>query len=255
MNPRQVLGVSNDASMDDIKKAFKKLAVQHHPDKGGDPAKFKEINNAYLALTKGDTHGPNAQPQHHHPGEFHDMFNMFHQFHQFHQNRAFRRMVEVRVSLEDVYKHKEVNIQGQKVHIPAGTPLFSEIRVNDTLVMILKPQKHPVFDIDSHGNLVIKQSISLYEALTGFRKRVKHPSGKMFFLSLADEVISQGFNKVYTGKGIPVGNHQHISNICIVFDVIFPKHIDMKPHKEVLKDIFKANLPEVNPQPSDEKLN
>lgn len=133
MNPRQVLGVSNDASMDDIKKAFKKLAVQHHPDKGGDPAKFKEINNAYLALTKGDT-----QP---HPGEFHDMFNVFHQFHhQFQQNRAFRRMVEVRVSLEDAYKNKEVNIQGQKVNIPAGTPLFSEIRVNDQLVMILKPQ-------------------------------------------------------------------------------------------------------------------
>ena len=106
------------------------------------------------------------------------MFNMFHQFHQFHQNRAFRRMVEVRVSLEDVYKNKEVTIQGQKVNIPAGAPLFSEIRVNDQLVMILKPQKHPVFDLDNHGNLVIKQSISLYESLTGFRKRVNTRRGR-----------------------------------------------------------------------------
>ncbi|MDG0803863.1 DnaJ domain-containing protein, partial [Pectobacterium polaris] len=41
----EVLGVSKGASEDEIKKAFRKLAVKYHPDKaGGDEAKFKEIN-------------------------------------------------------------------------------------------------------------------------------------------------------------------------------------------------------------------
>lgn len=47
----EVLGVSKDASADEIKKAFRKAAVQHHPDKeGGDESKFKEINEAYEVL-------------------------------------------------------------------------------------------------------------------------------------------------------------------------------------------------------------
>ena len=45
------LGVSKNASDDEIKKAFRKLAVKHHPDKdGGDETKFKEINEAYEVL-------------------------------------------------------------------------------------------------------------------------------------------------------------------------------------------------------------
>ncbi len=47
----EVLGVGKSASADELKKAFRKAAVQHHPDKeGGDETKFKEINEAYEVL-------------------------------------------------------------------------------------------------------------------------------------------------------------------------------------------------------------
>lgn len=50
----EVLGVSKDASADEIKKAFRRAAIEHHPDRGGDETKFKEINEAYEVLKDAD---------------------------------------------------------------------------------------------------------------------------------------------------------------------------------------------------------
>jgi DnaJ family protein A protein 2 len=46
-----LLKVAKTASDDDIKKAYKKAALEHHPDRGGDPEKFKEISHAYSVLS------------------------------------------------------------------------------------------------------------------------------------------------------------------------------------------------------------
>ena len=46
----KLLEVEKGASEADIKRAYRRLAVKHHPDKGGDPEKFKEITRAYEVL-------------------------------------------------------------------------------------------------------------------------------------------------------------------------------------------------------------
>ena len=68
------LGVKKDADDTAIKRAYRKLAKLHHPDKGGDESKFKEVNSAYEVLSDKkkrelyDMYGeaginPNAAPQ------------------------------------------------------------------------------------------------------------------------------------------------------------------------------------------------
>ena len=59
MDPYKILNVSKDATDAEIKKSYRKLAGQHHPDKGGDEEKFKLINEAYTKISN-----PNKRKQH-----------------------------------------------------------------------------------------------------------------------------------------------------------------------------------------------
>jgi DnaJ family protein A protein 2 len=79
-----LLGVPKTATMDEIKKAFRKKALKEHPDKGGDSEKFKDITVAYEVLSDKDKRDlydkygeEGVRDGGHGSGGFGDIFEMF----------------------------------------------------------------------------------------------------------------------------------------------------------------------------------
>lgn len=71
-----ILGIPYGSNKEAIKKAFHKLAHVHHPDKGGDEAKFKQINEVYQVLMKQPDPQVRQNPQEQHQG-FTPVYNGF----------------------------------------------------------------------------------------------------------------------------------------------------------------------------------
>lgn len=78
-----ILGISQNASEEEIKKAYRINALKHHPDKGGDETKFKEITEAYEVITNKGQQSQQSQEFNFHQ-QFHN--NIFEQF--FHMNNG-----------------------------------------------------------------------------------------------------------------------------------------------------------------------
>lgn len=147
MDYYKILGVSKDASSEEIKKAFHRLAHKHHPHKGGDEKKFKQVNEAYQVLSNQDKRaqydqfgqvfdGQGSGPDVNswawgNPGsgqgvEF-DLGDMFEDFLGFKGKRSRQRdfrigkniKIDIELSLEDVLKDITKNISLYK-HIPCS---------------------------------------------------------------------------------------------------------------------------------------
>jgi DnaJ-class molecular chaperone len=105
MDPYAVLGVDKQASPEDIKKAYRKLAVKHHPDKGGDQEKFKEISAAYEILSDEQKRHEHDNPQPQGMPGMGDLFrNMFNQQPTAGPRRSNDVQHVIDISLEDAYK-------------------------------------------------------------------------------------------------------------------------------------------------------
>lgn len=152
------LGLKRGASADDIKKAYRSMAMKYHPDRGGDEKKFKEIEEAYRFLSDPEKKrivdmggDPNAQPggfrQGNSPFEFHfgsgnfeDIFGQFGfggGFGGRPQQRNKSINVNVEINLEDVLTGKDINaeigVPGKNkrvvnISIPAGIEHGQQIR-------------------------------------------------------------------------------------------------------------------------------
>ena len=126
------LGVARTATPDEIKKSYRKLASQHHPDKGGDTAKFQEIEEAYRVLSDPQQRAAHDNPrpdfggfgfhQHGaHPFDFDNIFNMFGtQFHQARPQRQATARMTLWLQLSDI-------AQGGRKTVSVGTSAGAQV--------------------------------------------------------------------------------------------------------------------------------
>ena len=158
MDYYNTLGVNRGASEEEIKKAYRKLAMKHHPDRGGDEKKFKEISTAYDVLSDPqkrqmfdsgmDPNNQNSQGFYRQgPFEFHmggvppgmeDMFGAFGFGAGFARQRRNKNIsVNVEISLQDVLNGKDIDAEitlpsGQKkmisISVPAGIEHGQQIK-------------------------------------------------------------------------------------------------------------------------------
>lgn len=83
MSPHEILGIPRNADLETIKRAYRELALQHHPDRGGDARKFVELRKAYEAMLRdltdgafsGSPSGSSAGPHPSPAGTVHDEFD------------------------------------------------------------------------------------------------------------------------------------------------------------------------------------
>jgi molecular chaperone DnaJ len=109
----EVLGLNKNATADEIKKSYRKLAKEHHPDKGGDENLFKEISEAYDVLsddnkkTKYDQFGHIGDNRGNHDDMFNGFNDMFGQFFRQRQNRervGQNMTLTIKLTLEEIFE-------------------------------------------------------------------------------------------------------------------------------------------------------
>ncbi len=191
-DPYTTLGVSRGSTDAEIKSAYRKLAMQHHPDKGGDSKRFADINNAYDNIKDANSrqnfdNGPSNFQQSHSPFTHHFGANFEDVFNQMFKQQVRHTEVQFHVDIEDIYqqKNKHLNISqpnGQSkaitIGIPKGITHGDQVRYGgmgpnggDLLVTFLI-KKHPEYVVEQH-NVHKRLPITLREAMCGTEKVVR----------------------------------------------------------------------------------
>jgi curved DNA-binding protein len=186
-----ILGVGKTATQDEIKKAYRKLASQHHPDKGGDTAKFQEIQTAYATLSDDQKRAAYDNPSPFGPGagfapggqpfDFDSIFNMFGaQFRQPHSQQRPQARMSLWISLKDVATcgSRIVSMGTQNgsqeisIDIPQGindgdNVRYSGLGPNGT-DLIIQFRVHPEKNwARSDHNLITEITVSVWKLIAG----------------------------------------------------------------------------------------
>lgn len=257
MDHYQTLGVAKTATPDEIKKAYRKLASKHHPDKGGDTATFQKIQVAYDTLSDPQKRQAydNPQPQFQqgqdgfpgfsfHFGQgapFQDIFEMFRQQHgqQAQQRRPQVFRTSVVVSLEQVYNGDEHIIQLQtpkqthtvRINIPKGVHDGGQVRLDnvvDDASLLVEFRIHNHLKYDRHGNdLVCNHPISVLDLIVGTSFEFTTISGKTLEVTVKPKTQPHMQLKI-AGHGMPINGTSAYGDQIILLKPFIPDTIDAR---------------------------
>lgn len=191
-----VLGLAKGASEDEIKQAYRKLAMKHHPDReGGDEAKFKDIKEAYEVLSdsaKRKSYDSRSSEKNYKWTDFDDLLRKY----QFYEDIAKKKKhddyddysniksVTIDIPLKDAFNGAQKNAQlykfgpTVKLDIPPGVQQDQRVgsfTQNGVMYYVLANLKNdPDFDLDmgtydihSKGNVYIDVGVSPFKMICG----------------------------------------------------------------------------------------
>ena len=255
MSHYTTLGVSKTSTVDEIKKAFRKLASQHHPDKGGDTAKFQEIQSAYDTLSnpikKAEYDNPfSDRGSFGHTADVNDLFRHFNfnfgNMGSGHNQRQTRRNKDLRITLQTdlpstlTAQEKTVSIKTTRdtretvsVKIPKGITSGSTIKYSglgdnffESLprgdlyvnIMLSVPDGVEIYETEIYQQL----RISALDAMLGTDVLVNSPFGEAFELTVPAG-IQQGNKLRLKDKGLLLPNGR--GYLFMVVDLFVPKNL------------------------------
>ncbi len=252
-DPYQILGLSFGANDEDVKRAYRKLAMQYHPDRNpGDKdaeEHFKEINAAHDAIKNGWRPGTH-DPFHHFraaggtadfgfgfSGNLNDLLSALHAQHA-RRNRDIE--VQAQITLEEAFSGTELNFTARNdtktliinVKVPPGVDTGSRIRVpqagDDAYPSMTPGDLFVVIHVTPHSrlvrrgkNLLTTASIDLFDMLLGTSIKVISIDGKEIQVTVPPD-SRPGQHLRLPGLGMPVANETTRGDMLIGFDVVYP---------------------------------
>lgn len=257
MTHYETLGIEKTATADEIKKAYKRMASKHHPDKeGGDTAKFQEIQQAYEILGDAEKRAEydNPQPKFEGfsgswggPGGI-DIEAMLREMHR--QNGGFRRApqrnkdirVHVNISLAETLEEQKKTISVQATNgnrfnvditIPRGAAHGTTLKYagqgddfdanltrGDLYVIVLVTANNK-FEQYGPNNVLTNLEINAIEAMTGTEKEVQGIDGKTFLIKIPPG-CQYGAKFGLGGQGLYALNSATRGNLIVVVTIKTP---------------------------------
>jgi DnaJ-class molecular chaperone len=267
MDHYSTLGVPRDASQEEIKKAYRKLAMTHHPDKGGNPTDFQKLNDAYEVLGDASKRqqydNPAAHTQNPFNGGFQfdqhnfDLSSIFnHIFGGGHgpaagvnQKQIFR--TQVAISLVDAYNGREHSLQlstptGIKVvniKVPLGIGTGDQVRYENLLdngTLIIGFQVMPDLRFDRNGDdLYCNLPISVLDLIIGAKVKFNTISGKTIEVTIPPNTQPSQHIRL-PGMGMPIKNapNNMYGDQILLLKPFLPDNI----HSDVIESIQRTQV-------------